>query len=45
MTRAYYLNYQASGGAKDTRDPNTRWALVLDGGARPQQIYHAFADR
>jgi len=39
VTRAYYLNFQAS-------DPvNSRWALVLGGGRTPQPIYTAFANR
>lgn len=39
VTRAYYLNFQAS-------EPiNSRWALVLDGGLTPQPIYTAFTNR
>ena len=45
VTRAYYLNFQAAGGPRDTSDANTRWALVLNGGNDPQQIYYTFANR
>jgi hypothetical protein len=39
VTRAYYLNFQAS-------DPiNSRWALVLNGGLTPQPIYNTFVNR
>jgi len=39
VTRAYYLNFQAS-------DPtNSRWALVLNGGLTPQPIYDTFVNR
>ncbi len=39
VTRAYYLNFQAA-------DPtNSRWALVLNGGRKPQPIYHTFVKR
>ena len=39
VTRAYYLNFQAA-------DPiNSRWALVLGGGTRPQPIYNTFVQR
>jgi hypothetical protein len=39
VTRAYYLNFQAS-------DPtNSRWALVLNGGLTPQPIYETLVNR
>lgn len=39
VTRAYYLNFQAS-------DPiNSRWALILNGGLTPQPIYNTYVRR
>jgi len=39
VTRAYYLNFQASDSI------NSRWALVLNGGLTPQPIYTTFVNR
>ncbi len=39
VTRAYYLNFQAADRT------NSRWALVLDGGRKPQPIYRTFTQR
>jgi hypothetical protein len=39
VTRAYYLNFQAAD------QTNSRWALILRGGTRPQPIYYTFVNR
>ncbi len=44
VTRAYYLNFQATG-KTPTSGGNTRWALLLNGGKDPQPIYRAFVNR
>ncbi len=41
VTRAYYLNFQAA----TTDQTNSRWALVLNDGTKPQPIYHTFVTR